>query len=931
MNGETLINWIINRDETLERVAENWRHEPDPENRIASILWDNTASFIDQCIAPDLRGGIQTKDLIQYISYPLYSHDKEASPDNPTPWIAHYPLFFSASNLHTEDNFTALGVIERYATLYRGLLDEATGFAFTGFANGNSFPIPPRCVVISMSASENEAYKIEFGNIGEHNDTLKIQAQLPEATGFSIGQLYDSGAQTLDPDIIPTFNGGYSLENRSRFWEWFEQLADSDNCSTAVTDLTALAENYTERTRIVFSQSAENNLPIKQIQEQRKEHDLTKFCIWNFLLGFRKIVYIPYRTIEPQPGTSTSGQLNEEVNDSRGLIKSSAGIILVLDDALTVHDQVLSSERMAEDTDQAEDTVRQLVASFKTLVDIATSRASIGDAKFYFEKTLLRDQAKGLYHGMTHESRNLHFTAGLAISSLTNYEEDTPNEPRSPGYFIETFLESLDDSVQLSQMIFDAFTKRTAAPLGQIWSKIVHRYTGKLEISPRSLTREISKQLVPSSYEFVFTELFRNTLEYCSGTPRIQASFQFKESHQHVITFNNYTDNEVLNWKRSGTANTTRSSHGLDLVASVIEDICKGSFSFKAENGYAQATIDTTTQGTPEVIPHKEEGQHTQPVPMLALWKGQASLERAKNIAAELKKYGCTINVYEEDDGRVLNHWLEGVKNDVTEVEVILLFIDDTEDSVSFASEMGLLENYIKSAKAPFLQAWPIHPEELGKTNVRNCIISAGHISFPKEIKHLTFKEENGQLLCKNDQLLCDSIIEALENNLNIRTTTSAKYTIFHLEDRRSSRDLFWEALLALNPVYKYSTQQIRNGEEQAHNDTFGLIQVANISASNQFISKSKFSPHLAIIDLHIEGGLNGKSIVKKAIRHWPNCKVRIVTGHEDQEDNSELTEIIKANPNVKFIKKSAAGVYGLMKEIYKFQQEGLEITTRHD
>src|SRR4051794_16147991 len=90
--NDSLFRWLSTRDAGLAELA-NTHSGEDIEPFLEKLLWENTNSFVDE-VLQDLRCGRRSaSELVQYLSYPFYSHFREIK--NRTPcWIPHFPLFF---------------------------------------------------------------------------------------------------------------------------------------------------------------------------------------------------------------------------------------------------------------------------------------------------------------------------------------------------------------------------------------------------------------------------------------------------------------------------------------------------------------------------------------------------------------------------------------------------------------------------------------------------------------------------------------------------------------------------------------------------------------------------------------------------------------------------------------------------------------------
>src|SRR5262249_17087436 len=133
-------------------------------------------------------------------------------------------------------------------------------------------------------------------------------------------------------------------------------------------------------------------------------------------------------------------------------IRSWSGIILCLRATIDLTHEVIpflhGSSQSTKRSSSPSQPVVPLIAAMKMLVDVATSRASIGDWKYYqnaYVRTVLkREHAGAISRGFEHEIRNLQLLAGLAI------REDR---------LTKEVLAELDGNLAVSQLVFQAYTR----------------------------------------------------------------------------------------------------------------------------------------------------------------------------------------------------------------------------------------------------------------------------------------------------------------------------------------------------------------------------------------------------------------------------------------------------------------------------------------
>src|SRR5688572_29704622 len=90
--NDALFQWLCNRDAGLPQLASVHSGE-NIEAFLESLLWENVISFAKEVLGNINCKQAKSKPLVQYISYPFYSHYREIKKEKPF-WLSRFPVFF---------------------------------------------------------------------------------------------------------------------------------------------------------------------------------------------------------------------------------------------------------------------------------------------------------------------------------------------------------------------------------------------------------------------------------------------------------------------------------------------------------------------------------------------------------------------------------------------------------------------------------------------------------------------------------------------------------------------------------------------------------------------------------------------------------------------------------------------------------------------
>jgi hypothetical protein len=556
MNNELamLYQWLCTADQGLEEFASS-RAKSNVEEFIEDLLWRYTASFVEGPLAA-LSSTPPPAHLIQYFSFPLYSHFKEQSGD-PYAWISRCPLFFGGDSLEHQ-----LNNVLRYALLFRGFISGDNGFSFTGFANNPGWGIenpPPRFVVLNYLEEDEE--KGPNVRIQDHSDILRFDIELNPPSLESIPKLQSHALrQAIDEISLPAIAGRFEAGKKDYFFKWFIELQQTKEFqddqslhrSRSLTCSQSLLEGL--RNEISKSKSLGSTFDRDQLAK-----NLADFIATNNSLGFRKLVYLPYRTVEP----GRDGKA-PEVMSWGGVVLSFHNDINLSSDALTF---LLSDQA---NINVSSNPVAPLIASMKLFVDVTTSRASINDWKHYQiavqRETIARRSVTAMHKAFAHEIRHLQEIVEGYILGLTDKG---------------TISKRLGIGLAASELMWSAYTESetTANFNDTLAGQLSLLQSDSFKIRVVNLCGPDLR--IPKPLQYVALELLWNASRYgkCVDASPLECSISISYSADRVML-------EVQN-PAIGQPNFQNPQRGKSLGLDIIREIAKqmsAEFILKLEN-----------------------------------------------------------------------------------------------------------------------------------------------------------------------------------------------------------------------------------------------------------------------------------------------------------------------------------------------------------
>ncbi len=354
-----LYRWLVSTDEHLKRFTSSENGEG-VEAFLEDLLWEHTVAFVNG----PLKGIIsdRSKNFIQYLSYPLYSHFK-AGEGEKLKWIQQCPLYFGG-----QDDQQAASAIARYSILYDGFLEQTTGFSFAGFAGNqgwgaNPDDAPPRFVVFEYCDEGETQLITQF-----ENDVLHFR--IPSGQAGADVQAYAKGLETaMNQEFIPVMFKGAGAPIKAQFFKWFLALRTTPTFVAAKEAVTGWVSRQASSLVEPLTAALAEHSALSALRGQIE--DLSKFMAVNAALGFRRLIYVPYRTLEP---TFESQSVR---------VISWGGVVLSMDDSVDLSWNNLHFLRRPDRAAGIDPKLAATLASTKMFVDVSTSRASIGDWKHY--------------------------------------------------------------------------------------------------------------------------------------------------------------------------------------------------------------------------------------------------------------------------------------------------------------------------------------------------------------------------------------------------------------------------------------------------------------------------------------------------------------------------------------------------------------------
>lgn len=557
---DTLYRWLCSTDIGLEQFAKT-HHDASVESVLEDMLWEHTASFVRGPLAAMGTVLEPAHELIQYFSYPLYSHYKAGERKEPY-WVGKCPIYFGGGNEQAQASAVA-----RYSILYRGFIQKTTGFSFTGFAGNRGWGADsssPRFVIFNFVEEVHASPMVRVANSG---GVLHFEIELNSADKDFSNYISSAINTSTTPPSLPFIANNFFANDKDCFFKWFQDLQASSDCAACEF---ALLESI-KHIPAVLKTTLEPELKKILLSEQSKidTEGLAHFMALNTVLGFRKLIYIPYRTVEPSTDHSGSDVI------------SWGGIILALKNTL---DLGLRNLTFLHDDGAAipaqSNAIAPLIAAMKLFVDVTTSRASIGDWKHYQksfqQRSVHRNHANAIRAGFEHEIRHLQEMVNL---SAPEFRKDI------------TLATNMEVSIAVSKLVWEAhMAPHETTTLALIIAELKSLFSWPdFQID---ILDSLSDEKLPQPMRFVAAELIRSAYAW-GGVPSpaairtccVSLSVADKNLLFQVTNFSRKKDDYVFD------TNTSREGHGLNLVDRVVSDLIKGSFSFVIKDRIAIARI----------------------------------------------------------------------------------------------------------------------------------------------------------------------------------------------------------------------------------------------------------------------------------------------------------------------------------------------------
>ena len=311
-----------------------------------------------------------------------------------------------------------------------------------------------------------------------------------------------------------------------------------------------------------------------------------KFCpvlrAWNYVLGFKKTIYCPFRIAEP-------------FSAGESQLVSWGGGILVLSDISPLQnilENLISSSEVTfpYDSDKPiENSLLELILGIRLFVDVATPKVIFGDWKYYQRtlesNTISKSHAEGITEGLEHEIRNLQTLVSINIENPKKKE------------IVDVELEV---SLQISKLVWMSYVDRDKSlPLSELITRLREIIIWRTLVIKDNHDRLSHPDIfVPFPLLFVLAELCRNAYKYSIGNPEkskreVNITFTIEGNARIRIDVTNKTNNT----QTSAITCESRASKktkmlGLTIVMKIVCDMLGGDFSFQIDDeGLAIASL----------------------------------------------------------------------------------------------------------------------------------------------------------------------------------------------------------------------------------------------------------------------------------------------------------------------------------------------------
>jgi two-component sensor histidine kinase len=570
------LNWLASAEDVLpEKYIEGSLPNIDP--LLERILWHLTSSFFTGPFTDSEGSSPNYESTIQYFSFPLFSHYKEIQEEPPF-WISRYPIYFG-----NRDEQQLSRILAQYAFLYRWLTEKnSSHFSLTSFAGNlkSGLSHPPRYMLLDLSeapTAKRASMKITsssqvFALVGRMLPAPDISSKL-FSIQHDVKRMFDKRKN------YPIIGGNFNANNAADFWKSFDKIV---NACSDLKGAIRETEDYAKHVEAAFLHKFEGDIDLRDNSKEIKEEaagGLARFVAWNYVLGFRKIIYCPYRIAEP---SKEGGQSH---------LVSWGGGILVLSDSAPLSKILeyvtVDPEHDHHDSDKLDDSLWRSILGIRFFVDVATPKVIFSDWK-YFQRTLERNtinklHAKGISAGLSHE------LAILKNTVISHIE----------GSLGDDIAIDLDVSRDISQLVWEAYSEAdkqiTLADLSKRLCEILR--WGTLDLKFKGITANTVRVEAPIPLLYVLAELCRNAFKFSVGNPstttrKVEVNFTIAQTDLVSVRVLNKTQYKppriICENRREGEP---LKKLGLNLVMNIVCDLLGGKFSFEVVRNQATASV----------------------------------------------------------------------------------------------------------------------------------------------------------------------------------------------------------------------------------------------------------------------------------------------------------------------------------------------------
>jgi two-component sensor histidine kinase len=426
----------------------------------------------------------------------------------------------------------------------------------------------------------------------EHVFAVVCKMPAPPEISQHLLLVQNAAADKLDSNQdFPVIGTEFSIERAENFWKSFEELADK---SSSIKKAIQTIEEYANIVENKFHKNIKSRLTLRENTAKNRDstaRGLARFIAWNYVLGFKKTIYCPFRIAEP-------------FSEGESRLVSWGGGILVLSNTFPLknilHDIISSTEASfpyAFDK-SIENSLLELILGIRLFVDVATPKVIFGDWKYYQRtlesNTISKSHAEGITQGLEHEIR--------ALQSLVSLNIENPKRK-------EIVDVELEVSLQISKLVWMSYVDRDKSlQLSELMTRLREIVTWRtLVIKDNHASLSDPDISVPFPLLFVLAELCRNAYKYSTGNPertKREVNITFKTEGDVLVSVN--VRNKTNNTQTSPITCDSRVSKktkmlGLTIVMKIVCDMLGGAFSFLInEEGQAIASFSFSRSKTYE-------------------------------------------------------------------------------------------------------------------------------------------------------------------------------------------------------------------------------------------------------------------------------------------------------------------------------------------